>query len=377
MKQAAAPSADILIVDDERYVREVMTRFLALSGYSTRMAHDVPSARREIEVAPPALVFLDINMPGTNGLDFLKGELAPRWPEIAVVISSAVGDLDTAMEAVRAGAADYIQKPVSMALVQLTAARALERRRLVLENREYQERLQALVDIRTAQLREKAIQLLRTQSALVHGLCRLSEHRDAETGEHLDRMAVYAQILAERVQRMLPDAVPADFPQLVRQAAPLHDIGKVGIPDSILLKTGTLDDGEFDLIKRHTIIGAETLDMARRKLENDYAPFLDVGAEICLGHHERWDGRGYPHGRRGEEIPISARVAAVADYFDACTSSRVYRPYPMLADEVRKKISENSGKAFDPLVVRAFLDEETRIYAILADNQSAAPLSVL
>lgn len=364
---------DVLVVDDERHVRDVMSRFLALAGYKVRQAYDVPSARTLIAESVPDLVFLDINMPGPSGLELLA-ELAPLWPEVAAVMSTAVGDLETAMEAIRKGAADYLQKPVNLQTVKLVAERTLERRRLTIENRDYQFHLEALVEKRTEELRLKTVQILRTQAALVYGLCRLAEFRDAETGGHLERMSIYSQILAERLSSVRTD-LPKDFAKLMRQAAPLHDIGKVGVPDAVLLKTETLTEDEFELIKRHTIIGAETLQHVRKRVENDYAPFLDIGMEICIGHHERWDGHGYPFGRGGDDIPISARVAAVADYFDACTSSRIYRPEPMPFIDVRNEISVNAGKAFDAQVVEAFVAEEERIYNALKSHDGISEVT--
>lgn len=358
-----APAVDVLVVDDERHVRDVMTRMLTLLGYRPRQAYDVATAREEIRHQFPQMVFLDINMPGPSGLELLQ-ELAPMWPTVAVVMSTAVGDIDTAMEAIRIGAADYVQKPVNLQTLKLVASRTIERRTLLIENRNYQQHLEALVESRTRELQQKTMQLLRTQAALVHGLCRLTEFRDPETGEHLDRMANYAFILAQRMVEIRPE-LPKNFAALVHQAAPLHDIGKVGVPDSILLKPAELSDYEFETIKRHTIIGAETLKLVQHKLENEYAPFLDVGMEICLGHHERWDGTGYPYGKHGEEIPMSARIAAIADYFDACTSSRVYRPQPIGHPDVFEDIATRAGTAFDPIVANAFLSEKPQIIATL------------
>lgn len=363
----------VLVVDDERHVRDVMSRFLMLAGYRVRQAHDVPSARIMINESMPDLVFLDINMPGPSGLELLA-ELAPLWPEVAAVMSTAIGDLETAMDAIRRGAADYLQKPVNLQTVKHVAERTLERRRLTIENRDYQFHLEALVEKRTEELRQKTVQIVRTQSALVYGLCRLAEFRDAETGGHLERMSVYSQILAEKMMSLRP-GLPDDFPKLVRQAAPLHDIGKVGVPDAVLLKTETLTEAEFEMIKRHTIIGAETLQHVKKRVETDYAPFLDIGMEICIGHHERWDGHGYPFGRGGEDIPISARVAAVADYFDACTSSRIYRPEPMPFTDVRNEITLNAGKAFDPQVVESFVAEEERIYTALKGHDGISDVT--
>jgi putative two-component system response regulator len=351
-----------LVVDDEAHVRDIMSRYLGALGYEVRQAVDVPNARTELATCSPSLVFLDINMPGPSGLELLE-ELAPRWPETAVIMSTAVGDIQTAMDAIRRGAADFIQKPVTLETVRFVAGRTLERRELLIQNRKYQRDLEKLVQKRTEELHRRNVQLLRTQNALVRGLCRLTEFRDPDTGEHLDRMARYTQIIAMRIAWSHPE-LGSSFDENMRQAAPLHDIGKVGIPDAILLKPGNLTASEFSIIKRHTSIGADTLTVIKSRLEKDCAPYLNVGIEICLSHHERWDGKGYPYGRKGTEIPLSARIVAVADYFDACTSPRIYRHRPINANDVIENIRENSEKAFDPEVVEAFLAEREVICQI-------------
>ncbi|MBX7246888.1 MAG: response regulator [Candidatus Sumerlaeaceae bacterium] len=355
--------ADILVVDDEAYVREVMARYLKASGHTVRQADGVDSARREIERQAPALVYLDINMPGPSGLDLLK-ELGPRWPDVAVVMVTAIGDVATAVDALRAGAADFINKPATFENVKLVTARTLERRHLVLENQRYHLKLESLVVERTEELRARNRELLRTQDALVRGLCRLTESRDRDTGAHLDRMSRYAQILARRIAAEHPE-LPKDFDKLIHMAAPLHDIGKVGVPDSILSKPGPLTPEEFEIMKRHTIFGAETLAHIKKQLMGKYAQFLDFGEEICRSHHERWDGHGYPDGIAGDKIPLPARICMVADYLDACLSSRVYRKVSLHFDQVRSDIVGGAGTMFDPEVVAAFIAEESNLRSVV------------
>jgi putative two-component system response regulator len=359
----SAGAVDVLVVDDEAYIREILSRFLVSIGCSVRTAPAVPEARNEVARALPTLVFLDINMPGPSGLELLE-ELAPRYPETAVIMSTAVGDIQTAMKAIRMGAADYVHKPMHLESIRFVVSRALERRQLILDNREYQSNLESLVEKRTEEVRQKTMQLVRTQAALVRGLCRLTEFRDPETGEHLDRMARYAHVLAEHVERHVP-GLPDDYPQLVYLAAPLHDIGKVGVPDSILLKPAALTDSEYEVIKRHTTIGGDIIQSVKNKLDGHHANFLDVGEEVCYGHHERWDGGGYPAGIAGDNIPLSARIATIADYFDACTTARVYRSEPIPFDYVSNTIIENSGRAFDPVVVQAFVAQQRRFHDIM------------
>lgn len=357
-------TADILVVDDEPYVRDVLSRFLKPSGHQVRQAADVSHARMEIATKMPDIVFLDINMPGPPGMELLE-ELAPQWPSVAVIMATAVGDVGTAMQAIRAGAADYIHKPLDFETVRFVLSRTLERRHVYLQNISYRERLEALVEERTAELRQKTQALVRSQDALVRGLCMLSEFRDKETGAHLDRMSRYAQMIAKHMVGSM-DGATQPFDDLVHMAAPLHDIGKVGIPDAILLKPGTLTDDERRIMQRHTIIGAETIAHVRERLGGEHSAFLDVAYDICLGHHERWDGKGYPHGRHGAETPLSARIAAVADNLDACLSARPYRRVPMQFVEVTKEIMGKSGTAFDPEVTAAYFELQDKLEKVWA-----------
>ena len=251
---ADSARASILIVDDEPFVRDIVSRYLTPHGHRVRQASSVNHAREEIRRERPEVVFLDINMPGSSGFELLE-ELAPRWPEVAVVMATANGDIATAMRAIREGAADYITKPLDCETIRFVLSRTLERRQMYLMNAYYQGRLEDLVEKRTEELRNRTDELIHTQDALVRGLCRLTEFRDHGTGEHLDRMSEYAREIARRLMKTHPE-LPTTFPDLIHMAAPLHDIGKVGIPDAILLKPGPLTDEERTIMRTHTVIGA-------------------------------------------------------------------------------------------------------------------------
>lgn len=210
---------------------------------------------------------------------------------------------------------------------------------------------------------EQSEAVLRTRTGMIYGLAKLADYRDSDTGHHLDRICTFATLLAEKLRETLPDEVTADFIDDLRIAASLHDIGKVGIPDRVLLKPGKLDPEERTIIEQHTVIGASTLESIRRRTGDD--PLLSMSIDIAMRHHERWDGSGYPDGLAGESIPLSARLVAVADVYDALTSERVYKD-AIPHDRACEIIREGRGSHFDPQMIDAFDAvatefEETRI----------------
>ena len=204
---------------------------------------------------------------------------------------------------------------------------------------------------------------LETREMLIFSLARLAESRDPETGQHLERVQRYSRVLAQRMSRnsKFQGQIDAEFIRLVYQTSPLHDIGKVGIPDSVLLKPGKLTRAEFEVMKKHTLFGAQTLDAALDRFPE--ARFLRMARNIAAHHHERWDGSGYPEGLSGEDIPLSARIVALADVYDALTTRRVYKDaFPH--DEAKELIERDSGTHFDPDVVQAFLEAEEEFIRI-------------
>jgi putative two-component system response regulator len=278
---------------------------------------------------------------------------------------TAGDDVEAAVAAMKTGAYDYLRKPFSVDAVEMAVRRALDRRRLELENRAHRTELEALVHERTREVRRVARRLAETQAAIIWIACSLAESRDGQTGAHLDRMAAYCRVLA----LTLPASVRArhgteeDFADRLAESAPLHDIGKVAIPDSILLKRGRLTGEEWDIMRRHPSLGCEILETVRRRLAPEGIPLLDLAVEICAAHHERYDGSGYPEGLAGEAIPLAARIAALADFYDATTSPRAYRPVAFPHEQVREMICRERGGAFDPVVVDAFLAAEPEFIA--------------
>ncbi len=336
----------VLVVDDEQAVRELLNSQLSYLGFSTQTTGD-PAAAMEIagSSSPPALVLLDIELPGASGLDLLS-QIKEIDEDIQVVMISGLHDFDTVRQCLRSGAYDYLAKPFDLEDLHATADRTFERRRLIRQNREYQENLERMVGEQTEEIRQTRDIALRT-------LAQLAEQRDSETGRHLERIAEYSSILAAALDDSPyhDQMMEGEFVELVEKASPLHDIGKVGIPDAILRKPGPLTKEEWAVMRTHTTIGGDTL---RTVLERYSAPtVLSLAMDIAYSHHERWDGGGYPHRLAKTDIPLAARIVALADAYDAITSQRPYKRAESHAEAVRR-IEVDRGLHFDPVVADAF-----------------------
>lgn len=283
------------------------------------------------------LLIVDYMMPHLNGIDFIGRfrKLIGR-SEIPVIMVTADIEKDVRYLALEAGANDFLTKPVDRVelLSRVKNMLSLRQAQVALEDRAQWLSLEIEKATETIKQREK--------EAILY-LCKASEYRDPETGMHILRMASYSQLIAKRIGL---DKMTCD---LLFQAAPMHDIGKVGIPDHILLKAGKLTDDEFEMMKTHTQIGYDILCESRSDL-------FQMASSIALSHHEKWDGSGYPHGLKGEEIPLLARIVAVADVFDALTSERPYKKAWSNEDAINLIVS-NKGTHFDPLCVDKFLDD--------------------
>ena len=341
--QREVRAARILIVDDVAANIEVITETLSLVGYDAMESTTSPVlALGMLDVAPYDLVLLDMNMPEMDGHQFLAalGSRSGRErPPILVI--TAQTDSETKRRALAAGVRDFITKPFLLWELEQRVRNTLElhfhHRRVQKMNAELEMRVRA----RTQELEE-------TRKEVIRRLCSAGEFRDNETGQHVVRMSHFSHHLALAIG--LPDAEA----EMIRDAAPLHDIGKIGIPDAILLKAGRLNSREWEVMKRHAEIGGEIL-------ANSGIALLELAKTIALTHHEQWDGGGYPGGLKGDAIPIAGRITAVADVFDALTSERPYKPsWPV--DKSLAFIKEGAGRHFDPVLVGRF---ECELPAIL------------
>src|SRR5579859_3055811 len=321
----------VLVVDDEEAIREVVTTLLDAQGYHTVACANGRIALDAFRNDSFDLVLSDIVMPEMDGLKLLS-ELRVDDPDVPVIMVTAMHDIAIALEAIRAGAYDYILKPFEKDQLYLSVRRALEHRRLVLENRNYQRNLEKLVEERTAQLQGALEQLERSYDDTLEALGGALDLKDAETEGHCKRVTAFTIAIAKAM-----DVEPSLLPQIAR-AAFLHDIGKMAIPDHILRKPGPLTPEERDVMRTHCEIG---YNMVTR------IPFLREAAEIVLSHQEYYDGTGYPRGLRGEQIPLGARIFAVADALDAMISDRPYRK-ALSISHAREEIQRCSGSQFDP-----------------------------
>ncbi|MEW5848638.1 MAG: HD domain-containing phosphohydrolase [Myxococcota bacterium] len=363
----------ILAVDDEAAMREIIRRGLQPRGYQVHIAANVPEARKVMAADGPFdLIICDINMPGENGTILLQ-EVARLAPRTVMVMATAVQEIQVAIKALKLGAYDYLLKPFDMEALAMTVARALERRSMELEIRAYRESLEKLVEERTRQLHARNTELVQTQRAMLRALCHMAEFRDPETGRHLERMAHYSRIIARTLGVSGPYRAEIDdvFVANIFEAGPMHDLGKIGIPDGILLKPGKHTPEEREIMQKHSKIGRDALLRVKAELpESADMRFIDMAVEVAAYHHEKFDGTGYPFRLAGANIPLSARIISVADYYDACTSPRVYRPEPIPHERVKEMMLAERGKHFDPVVLDAFLsaeDEVNRTREELAD----------
>ncbi|HWP35537.1 MAG TPA: HD domain-containing phosphohydrolase [Thermodesulfobacteriota bacterium] len=332
------PGTSLVVVDDEAIITDVLSRRLARDGYTVITASSAAEARARVAESRPAVLLADIQMPGESGLDLLAW--ARRYdPDLAVIMITALGAVSAAVQALRAGAADYILKPFNLEQVSIAVRRALERRQALITNRAYREGLEAMVAESTRAHAEAVREIQATYDATLRALGAALSYREGSSPHHSRRVAAIAGAIAQRLA-----LAPAERDALER-AALLHDIGKIAIPDAILTKPGRLTEEEYAVMRNHPRKGYELLSRIR---------FLRPAAEIVYAHQERYDGSGYPRGLAGEAIPLGARILAVANAYDAMTAGRHYQP--RLADtEARERLRAGAGSHFDPRVVEAFL----------------------
>lgn len=348
-KAIAASRPVVLVVDDLPDNLHIMGELLA-PQYTVRAAN---SGRRALELAAleprPDLILLDVMMPEMNGFQvFEQLKAIADCKNIPVIFLTALNDEESEQYGLKQGAVDYIAKPFKHAIVLARVQTHIELKIA----RDLLSRQNASLE---AEVARRIEEILIIQDVGIEALADLAEIRDPETGNHIRRTREYVRLLAQLL-RELPkyrDRITDHYIVMVAKSAPLHDIGKVGIPDSILLKPGKLTPEEWEIMKTHSSLGAEAMENAIR-MSGKPAEFLTLACEIAHWHHEKWDGTGYPDGLEGEAIPISARLMALADVFDALISVRVYKP-AMPQEKARAIIEEGRGKHFDPDVVDVFL----------------------
>lgn len=365
--QDDAPKAEqrILIVDDDATVRRLLHAILRSSHQLSEAATGEEALEQAARFAPD-MILLDIMMPGMDGYEICR-RVKEKDPETLVIMVSALSSPDEQMRAIEVGADDYIVKPFDPPDLRARLRLHFRLRSAVANVHD----IRGEIESRNSQLRFMMEQhqrdVVAIQDTAVFTLAKVAESRDQETGGHLARMRAYSYILGEELGREGPytHVITRQFLDDLYRSSPLHDIGKVGIRDEILLKPGPLTEDEFAVMQQHTIIGANILDEAVSHTRG--GGFLSMGALIARFHHEQFDGSGYPAGLVGPEIPLPARIVAVADVFDALTSERPYKS-AYTVERARAIILDGAGKHFDPIIVEAF---RRRFNDILREKQNA------
>ncbi|MCX6357843.1 MAG: response regulator [Candidatus Aureabacteria bacterium] len=333
-----ADDREIMVVDDEPSIRDIVCRGLRMHGFPCTAAANSREALTLIKTRLPAVIISDINMPGQGGLWLLQ-QVKVQYPDTAVIMLTAIGETQSAVNCLTQGADDYIVKPIHLKELALSVGRVLEKRRLVIQNKEYQHKLEILVEERTNDLMKALQQLKNSYDMTLQALVASLDAREHETGNHSQRVSMYALRLSKEMGIRSKDL------HHISKGALLHDIGKIGIPDKILLKPGSLNEEEWKLMRRHPEIGYNIL----KNID-----FLIPALGIVLNHHEHYDGKGYPKGLKGEGVPLWSRIFLVIDAFDTMTTDRPYRK-AISFEKAFNEIKRCSGTQFDPNVVKCFL----------------------
>ncbi|MGM0643216.1 MAG: response regulator [Thermodesulfobacteriota bacterium] len=340
------------MVDDETFIQDIVSRWLHQENYKCITASSGDQALEIMENQKISLVISDIMMPGISGIDLLE-HISDQYPDTAVIMLTGVDDRETATKAVELGAYGYLIKPVEKNEILINVAGSLRRRELEIMRTQYEDELEKKVQERTQELQT-------VQNVTIFGMAVLAEYRDSETGGHIMRTQHYVKAICERLS-LYPKfsaELAAETIDLFYKSTPLHDIGKVAVPDAILLKPGKLTKDEFEIMKQHTIYGSDAIKRAEEVLGVDKnTSFLRIARDITATHHEKWDGSGYPAGLKGEEIPLVGRLMAIFDVYDALISKRVYKD-PIPHSKAVRIITHGDGRVmpehFDPDILDVF-----------------------
>jgi putative two-component system response regulator len=360
-------TAKIMIVDDEPINVKLVRKYLVMEGYQNFvLTTDSREVMTLVEKEQPDLLLLDVMMPHVSGLDILAAVRASeQWRHLPVIILTAASDQATRRRAIELGVSDFLGKPVD-------ATELVPRIRNVLIVKQHYDHLQKYSEKLEAEVLRRTAELARSRQEVIHCLARAAEFRDDDTGRHVCRVGRYARLIGEEL------GWKGEQLEMLEQAAQLHDIGKIGIPDSILLKPGKLAPEEMEIMQKHSAFGKKITqslpnhemnvlrghaELGSKLLQSTDSPILAMAATIAISHHEKFDGTGYPLGLAGDDIPLPGRITAVADVFDALSSKRPYKP-PYPAERCFELLREGRGRHFDPQVLDAFFNRRPDIIAI-------------
>lgn len=348
----AASKARILVVEDDEFNAKLLENLLQLEGYATLLASDGCAAIQMAKTLQPDLILLDIMMPEMDGFEavaLLKKD--PVTMQIPVIMVTALEDRESKIRALEAGAEELLNKPIDRPDLRV-------RVRNLLRLKEYSNFLANHNQILNEKVRERTAQLSDAYHETVLSLVRAAEHKDEETGLHVRRISYYCRALGEAMH------LPTSFVETIFHASAMHDIGKIGIPDRILLKPGGFTPDEWEIMQTHCVLGEQILHDA-------VSPYVKMGAEIALSHHERWDGSGYPQGLIGDTIPLAARIMQICDVYDALRSRRPYKQ-PINHGRTMEIITKGDGRTdpthFDPHVLSCFAENAEAFAAIYAQH---------